>query len=230
MTSLWANKPVRMDERIEFGFVLLPKHDLSPLVKVVKAKIAKHDKSSGRNTPALMPHISLGQYGVLRAELPELVNILKEVAKNFKTYRAPMAGKLAVTAENIFFDFKHIKADTDPKLIDLYRAFRCAYMNQIKSRFPIAQALFERINGDEIDVELIDKYYQNWGTPEEHRIRPHITVIYDYSQPQEEVEAMLNKASMLKHLPNDLEFDRIALVTIDPVGNGLKVLAEVQLG
>jgi len=223
MTHIMANHP---DDRIEFGFVLLPKDDIGCIVKKAKNSI-NPQTASGANTPAALPHVSLGQYGVLRAERDKLKVILERVAKNFKVYLAPMADHLSVTAENIFFDFAKVGKDTDPKLVKLYKAFREQYFKDLKAPFPIAQALYEKAIGDKGEGALIDQYYQNWGTPEGDRIRPHFTMIYSYNQSKQECEAALQKAKI--NLPKTIKFNRLAIVEIDRVGNGIKILFEVIL-
>ncbi len=100
----------------------------------------------------------------------------------------------------------------------------------------IAQAAAERTRNlsNAQELELFDQYFQNWGTPEGHRIRPHFTMLYNYTKSKADLEAAFATDEHLSTLLANLRqitFTRLAIVQIDFWGNPIKgsIIAEFSL-
>lgn len=117
---------------LEFGFVLFS----SEKDKAVKALAQeaydriKHLPSikSGiectgnyHNIQTCIPHISLGQYGLERDEITEIMDIVQQIADVTHPFKARMAKGLALTDNNIFYDFAQTHENTDPGIFSLYQ-------------------------------------------------------------------------------------------------------------
>lgn len=234
-------------DRIEFGFVLLPdKSQMTQLIKL-RDQIATHFAKAPLNPanpihgtyinkPTTLPHVSVGQYGLLAMEIQKLIDITKEVAARTPILKESMAPALSITVENIFFDTANTREETNPIIVDLYRKLREKYMERIYFKLMITQALIAKLeNKNNLEeLTLIKKYYQNWGIPEGNRIRPHFTMIYNYTISKEQLETAFAADVALKDMLQKLRtitFTRLAIVQIDFWGNPLEngIIAEFPL-
>lgn len=228
-------------DRVEFGFCLLADEKTSEEIQILANIIPKSLENLDKRTKPTtwgdyfnqvvrIPHVSIGQYGCLGIELPKLKQIVDETAKKFKPLTEMMLQKLSVTDENIFLDFNNIKENTTPQIKEMYNSLREQYM-KLPTKFPIAQALVERYQNldNNEEIELIDKYYQNWGTPEKNRIRPHFTLFYNYDTCEEAIRKTLSKVEISSSL-NTVSFSTLAIMRIDIWGNPTQILHEAKLG
>ncbi len=121
----------RDTDRIEFGFVLLPDESQLDQLRKMRDQIMTHfgdvpSESSHPtygdyiNKPVTIPHVSIGQYGLLESELPKLIKIVEEVALVTQKLTEPMARELSFTDENVFFDCAHIRKHTNPIITETY--------------------------------------------------------------------------------------------------------------
>ncbi|MDP2058359.1 MAG: hypothetical protein Q8J97_01370, partial [Flavobacteriaceae bacterium] len=223
-------------DRVEFGFVLLPdpsklndltnlaEETLSNLSEVPSLKEKEEDiiRDGYNLVLTRLPHVSIGQYAALGIELDALKSIVDEVSDAIPVITEPMKADLSVTNENIFFDVENINASTNPVIVGLYKKFRDLYMTRIRSKQPIRQAYLQMVNNKNNPEELafIQKHYQNWGTPEGDRIRPHFTLVYNYSGNKDDTQARLSMSKIPESL-NVVRFTHIGLVAIDFWGNPL---------
>jgi hypothetical protein len=228
-------------ERIEFGFVLLPDESTRQAIQeLANASLESIKDLPGQhvdpnwgdyvNKVVTLPHVSLGQYGLLAIECPTLFEIVREIAEEFSPFKESMAEVLFATSENIFFDFQNIKGDTNPKIVGLYKMLREEYMSSLTTKFHIAQALLERLTHrlNLEELSLLDTCYQNWGTPEGNRIRPHFTLVYNYTPSLSEASAAVKKISIPDSLKT-IVFNRLGIVQIDVWGNPTRLLYETKL-
>lgn len=226
MPSLWGQ-----GQKIEFAFVLLPDEEgsrqaeevgLNVAAEVQRYSLEKSDptRKNSYNSPLRLPHVSIGQYGLEEKELSILYDILREAVRRYSPFNEAISHNLSVTEENIFLDFEGIYEKTNPQIIDLFLFLRKAYMDRVQTKFPIAQA--ERAKQENStnpeEVELIEKYYQNWGIPEHNRIRPHFTLLYNYNPPREVIEKIIGHIA----IPfQSIKITRLAALPIDYWGNAL---------
>jgi hypothetical protein len=141
-----------------------------------------------------------------------------------------MANSLSVTTENVFLDFQCVKENTNPIIIEMYVELRSQFMARMATKFPIAQALLQQFeNKDNPDeLALIEKFYQNWGIPEQHRIRPHFTLLYNYAASEADVRSALSGINLPPSLAT-MTFHKLGVVQIDTWGNPTKLLYETNL-
>lgn len=164
-------------------------------------------------------------------EFEALKAIVDTIASDYSVVEEPMNPHLTVTAENIFWDASGVREHTNPLLKEMYIRFRTHYFASIRTKHPITQALYEKyLNvGDAHEMEFLEKYYQNWGTPEDNRIRPHYTLVYNYGPSRDVVETLI-KAINVSHLEDGtVTFNKMALVEIDFWGRPKRILYEVPL-
>ncbi len=223
-------------ERIEFGFVLLPEDDVLQELKYLSERITSLlDSLEWRsNLPALwgtyinksviIPHISIGQYGVLGCEIESLKEIAQGACEQISQIKGAMKDELSVLENHIFFDLKNCFERVNPEIVRIYSILRTRYFEQIRTNFPIAQALMlkkEQQNKKE-EVNLINQFYQNWGIPEGNRIRPHFTLLYHPPYNGDETRNILENDCILVHKIKKLNstlLTRIGIMQIDPFGN-----------
>lgn len=91
-----------------------------------------------------------------------------------------MKTSLSVLENHIFYDVENCFERVNPEIVKVYLRLRAQYFEHIQTKFPIAQALmFKKEQPKKTEeTNLINQYYQNWGTPEGNRIRPHFTLLY----------------------------------------------------
>jgi hypothetical protein len=86
--------------------------------------------------------------------------------------------------------------------------------------------LVKKNNLDESDeVAFINRYYQNWGIPEQERMRPHFTMLYHPPFNNNDMKRTLAANENLTNQLNDLasiKFTRLGVVQIDSFGNPVK--------
>lgn len=225
-----------LTERIEFAFVLLPDQsvleDIQKLAHTVAGALATLEKrpsnpvwESYYDKVVDLPHVSIGQYGFLGREYASLADIISQTAQKFKPFTEPVLRELSVTEENIFLDFQGTRESTNPIIKDMYIELRTQFMDKMATKFPITQALLERLDNKDNSEELrlIDECYQNWGTPEKNRIRPHFTLFYNYAASKEAAKKALVNIPLPSALEN-ITLTRIGIVQIDTWGNPTKLL------
>lgn len=242
-TQISNLQPVNLQpmERIEFGFVLLPDEStlrvvqglantVSIAVKGLTSLPLNPDWGNYSNEVVRVPHVSVGQYGYLGKEYSTLKEIVTQVAGNFSPLEEPLSEALYATDENIFLDFRNINGKTNPKIIDLYRDLRHEFMTKMATKFPIAQALKARLENKDKpeELSLIDEHFQNWGTPEEDRIRPHFTLVYNYSAMASNVSDAIKDISVPPSLKT-ITFNSLGIAQIDTWGNPTKLLYVTNL-
>lgn len=234
----------QMDEtkRIEFAFALLPHQDQMDTIQklaataqsVVEAEPKQQDILSimrhYQRQIVRIPHVSIGQYAMLGLDLEQAQSIIDRASKKFMPITLEMNRRLVATGENVFFDAAAIRAHTNPHIIELYRHLREDYFQSIATRAPIDQALLEKsLNKDDPkEVDLIEKFFQNWGTPEDNRIRPHFTLIYNHCADQKRLDESLQSVDVPSNL-GVLHFSRLGLLAIDFWGNPTHCLYEQPL-
>ena len=226
-------------ERIEFGFVLLPEDHILQKIKSLSETIYNELQhfSIQNNLPNYwgtyinkkveIPHISLGQYGALGCELEDIKKFVNDVSKKTSTFTECMKPHLSVLDDHIFFDVKNCFENVNTQIGKLYVVLRELYFGKIQTKFPIAQSLLNRKkyphNTEELN--LIDQYFQNWGIPEGHRLRPHFTLLYHPPFKREEMEKHLSQNANIQTKINELDtilLSRIGVIQIDTFGNPLR--------
>lgn len=229
-------------ERVEFAFVLLPEpstlkeiHNVAQEIAKTLAPLSQQSQNliwgEDCNKVVRMPHVSVGQYGLLGLELPTLSHLVSEVAQQFTPVTEEILPKPSVTKENIFMDFLNIREKTNQTIIDLYIKLRERYMAEIQTRFPITQALLERFSNkeDHKELKLLDQGYQNWGTPEDNRIRPHFTLFYNHTASEMDCKKALENFTFPNTLSN-ITFTKLGIMQIDLWGNPTKLLYQTEIG
>lgn len=229
-------------DRVEFAFVLLPsntelKHLLS-LAQTVHYVLQDADLrkdipdewGSYQNLALRLPHLSIGQYGILGKELDILKNIVHDVSINTPIITQAMSETLSILDDHIFFDSKECFEKVNVHICTAYQALRERYFEQIQTRFPITQALLakQRCASNPLECDLIERCFQNWGTPEENRMRPHFTMHYHPPYVKESMHHFLDENQSIKMQLASLSTITLAhlgVVQIDafgnPVANGL---------
>jgi hypothetical protein len=226
-------------ERIEFGFVLLPDDDVLQEIKQMSEIINSllHPLvwrgnlspfwGTYVNRHVVIPHISIGQYGVLGCEVERLKSIVQGACAQISQIREAMELDLSILENHIFFDLVNCFEHVNPEISRAYLILREQYFENIQTRFPIAQALMfkKEHQHKEEEINLINQYYQNWGMPEGDRIRPHFTLLYHPPYHHDEMKNTLENDPVLKKKLtsiNEILFTRIGVVQIDPFGNPIK--------
>lgn len=222
-------------ERIEFGFVLLPDDDVLKEIEHVSETIIclLHPLPWRSNFPTfwgtyinrrvVIPHISIGQYGVLGCEIECLKEIVHRACKQIGLIQEAMKSGLSVLENHIFYDVENCFECVNSEIVKVYLLLRAQYFENIQTKFPIAQALMvkkEQQNKNEIN--LIRQFYQNWGIPEGNRIRPHFTLLYHPPYNGDEIKNILENNHILKlklKKINPILLTRIGIVQIDSFGN-----------
>lgn len=88
-------------ERVEFAFVLLPEpstlkeiHNVAQEIAKTLAPLSQQSQNliwgEDCNKVVRMPHVSVGQYGLLGLELPTLSHLVSEVAQQFLERKVPV--------------------------------------------------------------------------------------------------------------------------------------------
>lgn len=226
-------------ERIEFGFVLLPDDNVLQEIKQISEKITfllqpldwRSDlpKFWGTyiNKNVVIPHISIGQYGVLGCEVESLKSIVQGACEQISQIQEAMKSDFSILENHIFFDLNNCFERVNPEISKAYLILRAQYFENIQTSFPIAQALMfkKEHQHKEEEINLINQYYQNWGMPEGDRIRPHFTLLYHPPYHHDEMKNALENDHVLKQKLtsiNEILFTRIGVVQIDPFGNPIK--------
>lgn len=223
-------------ERIEFGFVLLPDDDVLQEIEHVSETIIYllHPLTWRSNLPTfwgtyinrriVIPHISIGQYGVLGCEIECLKEIVHRACRQIGQIQEAMKTGLSVLENHIFYDVENCFECVNPEIVKIYLLLRAQYFEYIQTKFPIAQALmFKKKQQNKTEENnLINQYYQNWGIPEGNRIRPHFTLLYHPPYYGHEMRHKIENNHVLKRKLNKLSsisLTRIGIVQIDPFGN-----------
>ncbi len=162
-------------ERIEFDFVLLPDDAVLTKLKCVSETISLLLSNLTRrdvipsfwrsyiNQSVVIPHLSMGQCGVLGCELEPIKEIVCEVSQLVPQFVEPMNTHLSVLDNHVFFDVAHCFKTVNPLFVRVYLLLRDPYFEKIRTKFPIAQALLIKKNNSEESDEatFINRYYQN---------------------------------------------------------------------
>jgi hypothetical protein len=235
-------------ERIEFGFVFLPEDyvikqikNISETVNFLLEKLPLRQDipkywGDYKNKIAVLPHLTIGQYGLLGCDLDILKNIVKNVSKKTSIINQKMEKKLSVLDDYIFFDSAELYENVHTAIKNTYLELRQLYLSEIHTKYPISQVLFakKQFFDNDQELNLIANNFQNWGTPENDRMRPHFTVLY---HPPYEIEKMIdilnaNKdlGDQIKNLSN-VKLTRLAALQIDAFGNPIedKLLCDYPL-
>ena len=235
-------------DRIEFGFVFLPEDsvikqikDISETVNFLLEKLPLKDEipeywGDYKNKTAVLPHLTIGQYGLLGCDLNILKNIVKNISDKTPIINQGMENKLSVLDDYIFFDSKELYERINTAIKGTYLKLRESYMSEIQTKFPVSQIIFAKkqfLDNDQ-ELNLLEKNFQNWGTPENDRMRPHFTVHYHPPYEKERMIEILdtNKdlGDQLKKLSN-VKLTRLGVVQIDTFGNPIeaKLLCDYPL-
>ena len=223
-------------DRVEFAFVLLPsnaeREHLLSLAQTVHYVLQDANLrndipcewGSYHNSVLRIPHLSIGQYGMLGSELTILKNIARDVSTITPVITQSMSDTLSILDDYIFFDSRECFEKVNVHICKAYQALRERYFEQIRTQFPIAQALLakQRFANDPFECERIERYFQNWGTPEENRMRPHFTLHYHPPYVKESMHAILDKNNSIKMQLASLStiiLTHLGIVQIDPFGN-----------
>jgi len=226
-------------ERIEFGFILLPDDDILQEIKQISETITSllHPLAWRSNLPpfwgtyinknVVIPHVSIGQYGVLECEVESLKSIVQGACEQISQIREVMEPDLSILENHIFFDLVNCFEHVNPEINRAYLILREQYFEKIQTKFPIAQALMfkKEHQHKKEEINLINQYYQNWGIPEGDRIRPHFTLLYHPPYHHDKMKNTLENDPVLKQKLtsiNEILFTRIGVVQIDPFGNPIK--------
>lgn len=226
-------------ERIEFGFVLLPDDNVLQEIKQLSETITSllHPLAWQSNLPLLwgtyinqnivIPHVSIGQYGVLGCEVESLKSIVQGACEQIGQIRESMKSELSILENHIFYDVENCFDLVNPEISRAYLILRAQYFENIQTRFPIAQALMfkKEHQHKKEEINLINQFYQNWGTPDGDRIRPHFTLLYHPPYDHDEIKNILENDPVLKQKLssiNEIFFTRIGVVQIDSFGNPVK--------
>lgn len=232
-------KKIEPLERVEFAFVLLPDdttlRKLLTLSQTIYALLQDlplrrdipHHWGNYLNKPLILPHLSIGQYGLLGDDIDQLHEIIKNVATSTTIIYQKMNNKLSIIDGYIFFDAQNVFSTVDIHIKNMYINLRKLYMRHIQTKFPIAQMVFTKktIANNEQELTLIDKHFQNWGTPEYDRMRPHVTLHYHPPFQQEDMTKILKfNVDITKQIEtlSTIAFTRLAAIRIDTFGNPIE--------
>jgi hypothetical protein len=115
-------------ERIEFGFVLLPDDDVLQEIKQMSEIITSLLQplvwrsnlppfwGTYVNRNVLIPHISIGQYGVLGCEVESLKSIVQGACEQICQIRDAMKSDLSILENHIFFDLNNCFERVNPEI------------------------------------------------------------------------------------------------------------------
>lgn len=223
-------------DRVEFAFVLLPSNtELNHLLSlaqtvhyVVQDAVLRndipHEWGSYLNSALRMPHLSIGQYGILGNELDVLKKSVRDVSLVTPVITQSMKETLTILDDYIFFDSTECFENVNDYIRATYLALRERYFERVRTQFPITQALLakQRFANDPLECELIERYFQNWGTPEENRMRPHFTLLYHPPYGKESMHKILDENNSIKMQLASLStitLTHLGVVQIDPFGN-----------
>lgn len=232
------NFKVEPYERFEFGFIFIPKHDqiklLFELANIIHDEIKKlrsiqvpSDWGSYKNQIVKFPHISVGQYGIMGCEIPNLYELTKKVVYNTPIAHVQMCEILSVLENYIFFDALNCYENVENIFKDTFILLRELFFRDIHTKFPIKQAHLTRkknINNP-LELMLLDNFYQNWMIPEYDRMRPHFTMQYLPPFEKEEMQDLLQHNEKIQTCLDKLKFiclDRLGVIEIDTFGNPVK--------
>lgn len=222
-------------QRIEFGFVFLPDDDaLEQLYKMsryiyyllqdIETRIVPVEWGSYINHALRIPHLSVGHYGVLGCELPELKEIVQEIAGKTPIIAQKMKSTLSVLDDYIFFDSMECFSEVNHHIRDVYIDLRVRYMERIHTKFQKAHVLFAKkcFTNNPKELTLIEGHFQNWGTPEEDRMRPHFTMHYHPPFVLKKMKEILaSNAELTKQIAalSTITLTRLGIVQVDTFGN-----------
>lgn len=222
-------------DRIDFSFILLPNLEHHNLLILLRNALSQHleqieassqpelnSQDSFHNIPVTLPHVSIGHYALLAEELNTLKNILENRSQEFSKFSEEMRTTLHISHYNVSIEAVNIRERTNKNIIKLYKTLRADFLNLIMTKQPTLRAYYHKIiyQDNPAELELINKFYQNWNTPEENRIRPHFTLIYNHKG-KDLIESNLHTIPVPKEL-NFISFDHLGIVSIDSKGNPLK--------
>ncbi len=98
------------------------------------------------------------------------------------------------------------------------------FFKNIQTKFPIKQAYLhkQKNSADLLELDLIDRFYQNWMIPEYNRMRPHFTLQYLPVFPKDLIDLQLRDNPKIQTILNILQnivIDKIGIIEIDTFGN-----------
>ncbi|MDP3371923.1 MAG: hypothetical protein Q8S21_03420 [Candidatus Paracaedibacteraceae bacterium] len=229
-------------QRIEFAFVLLPDNQTLNKLHILAQKIDSllqslsvrtdipHKWGLYCNQKLKLPHLSIGQYGILGTDIDILDELVKDISARTPIIKQKMNTHLTMIDGYIFFDSADVFEHVNENIRDAYIGLRECYMKRIHTKFPITQMTFakKKFCNDKNELALIDQHFQNWGTPEYNRMRPHFTMHYHPPFQIEEMQAALNSSDDIKNQIKELsniDLIRIGVVPIDTFGNPMDTYA-----
>lgn len=154
-------------ERIEFGFVLLPDDDVLQEIDQISQTITSLLQplkwrshlppfwGTYINRNVVIPHVSIGQYGVLGCEIECLKSIIHGACEQISQIREAMKCDLSILETHIFFDLDNCFEHVNPEISRAYLILRAQYFENIQKRFPIAQALMFKKENAEFKVATL---------------------------------------------------------------------------
>jgi hypothetical protein len=210
-------------DRIDFGFVLLP--DLAQVNELLAFRDGVREKllslRSSANVPVTLPHISVGHYALLAAEIPTLKMLLDKVVVEFSEIIEEMRAHLHVSKYNISLECVNLRDRTNPQIVKMYKCLRKTFLEDVITKQPTIRAYHHKLifKDQPMELELIDNFYQNWNTPELNKIRPHLTLIYSHAG-KELVSSAIDEITVPASLKT-IKFSYLGVVAIDLNGNPL---------
>ncbi|MBY0281374.1 MAG: hypothetical protein K2W94_04365 [Alphaproteobacteria bacterium] len=218
---------MKLTERIDFGFVLLAdplqEKALEILCNTILEKMPCYDCEEEQSVRVRKLHLSVGHYAILRAEVEELKTITQEIAKQFSALDVPMKENISISKHHITLECLGLHEHTNPKIVEMYKRLRSLYLQRIITKQPTTQAYYQKFlhKDNNSELALIETCYQNWGTPEDNRIRPHFTLVYNYAGEKNKVEEAL-KDIATPHNLRSLRLTRLGVAALDLFGNPLQ--------
>lgn len=225
-------------ERIEFGFVFLPDdntlerlYEMSQhiyhILQGVETRVTPIEWGSYVNHALRIPHLSVGHYGVLGCEVSILEEIVHEVANKIPIIPLKMQPTLSILEDYVFFDSVECFSKVNHHIREAYIVLRAHYMERIHTKFQKAQVLFAKkyFANNLKELMLIEQHFQNWGTPEEDRMRPHFTMHYHPPFVLKKMEQVLGEnVELTKQLASlaTIKLTRLGAVQVDTFGNPVK--------
>lgn len=213
------------NDHIDFAFVLLPSPEQTQQLLALRDSLIKKIQILNSNTsyhiPVTLPHLSIGHYAIQPDEVSALKDLLSHIALQYAFIKEEMESHLHVSDYNISLETLNTRAQTNPKIIDLYKTLRSEYFRKIKTKQPTRRACvhFDKFKNQPEELELLELYYQNWNLPEGGRMRPHFTLLYNHSG-KEAVSNCLVDIPVPQSLRN-VDLTHLGIVSIDLMGNTL---------
>jgi hypothetical protein len=111
---------------------------------------------------------------------------------------------------------------------DVYIALRALYMERIHTKSQKAHVLFAKkcLTDDPKELTLIERHFQNWGAPEEDRMRPHFTMHYHPPFVLKKMkETLASNAELTKQIADlsVIRLTQLGIVQVDTFGNPVEM-------